>query len=71
MAYEIRIVSRDSPAQIKIGGPIKPELVDEICPGVSTAAREYNCKRILADMRGATKHISTVEKYQLASRHNR
>jgi len=68
MAYEIRIVSRDSLVQIKISGPITPELVDEICPGVSTAAREYDCKRILADLQGATKHLSTLEKYHLASR---
>jgi len=68
MAYEIRIVSRDSLVQIKISGSITPELVAEICPGVSTAAREHDCKRILADLRGATRHLSTLKKYQLASR---
>ena len=68
MAYEIRIVSGDSLVGVKISGPITRELIDEVCPVMSKAAREYGCKRIMADLRGATRHLSTFRKYQLASR---
>ena len=65
MPYDIRMVSQDKLVQIKLSGPVTPELVDEIYPGVINMAKEYGCKGVLADFRDVTKHLSVLEKYKL------